>query len=104
MRQKVKIIMASVVLPILLAVLSPYAVTAQIWTQINTDGFGDPNNTYIRTMSVFDNNLYAGTRNAATGCEVWKYDSANWTQVNTDGFGNPDNTFASSMGVAFGGL
>jgi len=103
MRHKVKRALKLVIL-VMLAVFSSYTVQAQTWTKVNTDGFGDPNNTLIRSMSVFDGNLYAGTMNATTGCEVWKYDGTNWTQVNTDGFGNPDNTFASSMKAGLGGL
>jgi len=70
-----------------------------IWKQVNTDGFGDVNNTMGPSMAVFQDNLYVGTKNTATGCEIWRYDGSNWIQVNTDGFGDVNNKGATSMAV-----
>ncbi len=47
------------------------------WTQVNIDGFGDPNNTGTYVMAVYNGSLYIGTENGddestLTGCEVWK--------------------------------
>lgn len=51
----------------------------QIWvtdgitfTRVITDGFGDPNNGGISSLSSFNDCLYAGTYNPVTGYEVWK--------------------------------
>ncbi len=44
------------------------------WSQVNTSGFGDPeNNQFANGMAVYDNRLYVGTRNNAEGAEIWKY-------------------------------
>ena len=63
------------------------------WVQVNTDGFGDPNNTEIGGKVIeYDGYLYAGTSNNATGGEVWRTAEvgpspfSDWEQVNTDGF------------------
>jgi len=70
-----------------------------IWSQVNTDGFGDMNNISGPSMSVFQDNLYIGTGNQFTACEIWKYDGSIWSQVNTDGFGDVNNKAALSMAV-----
>ena len=79
------------------------------------DGFGKPEIYGVRTMAVYNNELYVGT--AANllldkGCEIWKYDGVNWTPIISDevpgveptdieysGFGNPLNKYAWSMTV-----
>jgi hypothetical protein len=81
----------------------------------NGDGFGEKENYGIRTMAVYNDELYVGT--AANllldkGFEIWKYDGAKWTPVISDevpgakftdieydGFGNPLNKYAWSMTV-----
>ena len=70
-----------------------------IWKQVNTDGFGDVNNTMGPSMAVFQDNLYVGTMNTVTGCEIWRYNGSNWIQVNTDGFGDENNVCAFSMAI-----
>ena len=43
----------------------------------------------VESMLVFNSRLYMGTKNLASGCEVWEWDgSSSWTQVNSDGFGS----------------
>jgi len=37
-----------------------------------------------------------GTKNEATGCELWHYDGSNWVQYASGGFGNPNNIMAAS--------
>lgn len=79
------------------------------------DGFGEKENYGIRTMAVYNNELYVGT--AANllydnGFEIWKYDGIKWTplisdevagvkssDIQYDGFGNPLNKYAWSMTV-----
>jgi len=39
---------------------------------IPPNGFGDQYNWGFRTMKAYNNSLYVGTINFATGCEVWK--------------------------------
>lgn len=64
------------------------------WSQVNTDGFGDQYNLAVEAMTVFGDDLYAGTfYNSATGGEIWRTnDGTNWLQVNTDGFGDGSAT------------
>jgi len=66
-----------------------------VWTQVNTDGFGDPNNIYGDSVgaAVYDDKLYVGAENKTTGLEVWELDGSTrtWMQVNTDGFEDPAN-------------
>jgi len=58
----------------LLAVFSifilSYSVYAQTGTQVNTSGFGDPNNN-LGFMLSYNNNLYAAKQNSSTGTQVW---------------------------------
>ena len=74
------------------------------WTRVNTDGFGDPRNEDVYAMAQYGDSLYAGTLNAATGAEVWKYDGRAWTQVNEDGFGEAANEEVMSFVVYNGCL
>ncbi len=70
-------------------------------------GFGNAANVRVASMLVYGYDLYVGTDNAATGCEVWRYDGATWTQIVGalptaiigSGFGNPANWDASAMAV-----
>lgn len=79
------------------------------------DGFGDPENYGIRTMAVYNDELYVGTAANLVldnGFEIWKYNGINWTPVISakapgarpgdktySGFGNPLNKYAWSMAV-----
>jgi hypothetical protein len=81
----------------------------------NGDGFGNSKNYGIRTMAVYNDELYIGTASNLlhnSGLEIWKYDGDNWTPVISDkvpgvepgdieynGFGNPLNKYAWSMTV-----
>ena len=55
------------------------------WTQIGGDDLnnGWTGGTYerVRTMMVYNGELYAGLGNTAGDGEVWKYDGANWTKL-----------------------
>jgi len=62
------------------------------WTQVNTDGFGDANNSSADSIAILNNLLYMGAENQVTGAELWEYNGSTWTQVNSDGFGDADNT------------
>jgi tripartite motif-containing protein 71 len=46
------------------------------WTQVNVDGFGDPDNAGANTMAVFGDSLYIGTRARpidGDGGQVWRW-------------------------------
>lgn len=47
----------------------------QEWRPVSQPGFGDSNNFVVFEMEVFNNYLYAGTANAATGFQLWKTDA-----------------------------
>jgi 1-acyl-sn-glycerol-3-phosphate acyltransferase len=56
------------------------------WRMVSEPGFGNPANTGVFEMTVFDGELYAGTLNCVTGFEIWKTDAEGpapyrWTQV-----------------------
>lgn len=65
------------------------------WEQVNTNGFGDVNNSKIWPWTVFGNHLYVGCHNGDTGGGIWRSQTGNpdsWEQVVTDGFGDPNNS------------
>jgi hypothetical protein len=67
---------------------------------VNSDGFGNSNNTKASSMAVYNNNLYVGTRNTSGGCEVWSYDGSSWTRrILLGGFITANNVDASAMAV-----
>ncbi len=72
------------------------------WAQVNADGFGAAANDRIWVTAEYKGQLYAGVRNATTGCRVLRFDGGNWVQVNADGFGNPGNNAIFSM-TTYGG-
>ncbi|MFC1981793.1 hypothetical protein ACFLVN_06105, partial [Chloroflexota bacterium] len=81
------------------------------WIQVNNDGFGDSDNDRIRTLQVFENKLYAGTRNTVDGGQIWQTGAAggppftDWTKVGGDGLGYPlNNPRVNSMATYNGDL
>ncbi len=74
------------------------------WTRVDpgaagpgNGGFGDANNSGPCGMGTYNNKLYVGTENDATGCEVWEYNGSTWTQINANGFGNANNSEANGL-------
>jgi hypothetical protein len=62
------------------------------WETITVDGMGNPQNRAFHGMSIFKNQLYAGTFNLNQGTEIWRTpngDPGTWTQVAPKGFGQP---------------
>lgn len=69
-------------------------------TGVVKPGFGNKNNSQIGFIKKFKENLYVGTYNSITGCQVWRTkDLIDWEQVVTDGFGNNKNTWAMSATI-----
>ena len=57
------------------------------WTQVNANGFGNPNNASVNLGVEFGGRLYAGTRNSFSGGELWSSpDGSTWTQVTDPSF------------------
>lgn len=73
------------------------------WTRVVNNGFGDPGNQVVLAFAAHDGHLYAGTRNPATGGELWRTaNGTDWAQVNTDGFGSGTTVELASL-ADFGG-
>jgi len=70
------------------------------WEQVNTDGFGDTGNKWVKNPVVYNNCLYIAVENSA-GAEIWRTAGVggppftDWKQVNTNGFGDINNYVAS---------
>lgn len=73
------------------------------WEQIDISPFSSYGS-IIASYVIFKDQLFLGTYNAGTGCQVWRLDGTTLTQVNTDGFGDVNNTGATSMCVYNGKL
>jgi len=90
------IIISIIILPLLL--LSPQWSQAlvgedgSLWVQVNPPGFGNKKNVGIVSLCPFQGELYAITRNDATGFELWKTSGIGWTKVTVPGF-TDDNTY-----------
>lgn len=75
------------------------------WTQVNTEGFGDANNDSTASLCLYGSNLFAGTANDTSGCEVWRTTST--TQAphidtlnpNHGGVGDTVDISGSGLGV-----
>jgi hypothetical protein len=67
------------------------------WTQVSTNGFGDTNNTGVKSLFSDGTHLFAGTYNFTTGAEIWRTAASgtapypDWVQSNENGFGNVNN-------------
>jgi len=79
---------------------SPDGVT---WTEIISDGFGDPDNG-IATFAVYNDMLYASTSNWA-GTEIWRTNNGTqWDLFVDSGRGNFHNSYTSAAVVFDGKL
>jgi hypothetical protein len=77
---------------VLLCATSMTTLGGEMVTQINEDGFGNPNNIGIVYMEVHEGRLYAGTWNPTDGCLVYASgDGEAWEPVNVPGFGDKEN-------------
>lgn len=70
---------------------------------VGSNGFGNRFNSGAWSACEYNNELYIGTMNWNTGCEIWKSaDGVNWTKViipNGDGFGTNYNVYAWNIKV-----
>ena len=61
-------------------------MAAYPYSQINSDGFGDANNTMVNALAYFNGYLYAGTNNSNAGAQIWRTaDDSNWEKVVDNG-------------------
>ena len=61
-----------------------------VWERVSAHGFGDSENIDFVSLLPFQGDLYAVTRNDATGFEIWKTIGTGWTRITVPGF--TDNT------------
>ncbi|MHB8897001.1 MAG: IPT/TIG domain-containing protein, partial [Candidatus Geothermincolia bacterium] len=86
------------------------------WTKASQSGFGDADNDGVLSLILHGGELYAGTRNNVTGCQVFKSggvppvitsldpgaaDTGTTVTVNGNGFGSDPGTHESTF-VSFG--
>ena len=85
-----------------------YSYDGTSWATETVDAFTFPNNWSATCMAVYDDgsgeDLYIGTRNQTTGCEVISYDGTTAAQVGTLGLGNASNDWALTLAVFKGKL
>jgi hypothetical protein len=64
-----------------------------IWRQVNISGFGDPDNTGVLALEIFNDRLYAASDNYQIGAKVWRRETNGiWTAVSEPGFGSAYST------------
>ena len=69
--------------------------------QINTDGFGDPENTRPDGKCTFADQVYVGTVNDSGG-QLWRYsDGTTWESLIEPGFGNTANIGIETASATF---
>ena len=98
------IILITALILSLAALVGPALAEMGPWNRVDNAWSGDANNTAPISTAIYKGNLYTGTFNTVSGCEVWRFDGAGWTQVNLDGFGVATNWGAYSMIVYDGYL
>jgi len=63
-----------------------------VWERVNQPGFGSRDNVSVVALCPYGDNLYALTRNDATGFELWRTSGTGWARVNVLEF-TDDNTY-----------
>jgi hypothetical protein len=85
LRKKLVLLPVTLICGLILTLLLLSAAHAQSevlgWGQSNTSGFGNPLNTNVSALAVFESQMYAGTWNE-NGSQVWHTaDGKTWTQI-----------------------
>jgi len=70
------------------------SATGAFWMQNSSQGFADADNSSIATLYTWDERIFAGTVNMATGCEVWR---AGRHPIFEDGFESGDVSVWSAV-------
>ena len=69
--------------------LPQLAYGAPGWQQANTSGFGDVKDEVVKSLEVYNNQLYAGTGNYTEGGQIWRSSNGiTWTAVSERGLGS----------------
>lgn len=79
----------------------------QTWIPVSDPGFSSiytNTNPAVLDITVFDDQLYAGTGWGGAGAQLWRSpDGSNWQPITTNGFGEADN-FGIHAFAVFGGM
>jgi hypothetical protein len=68
------------------------------WKQVNNDGFGNPANSAILSLEIFNGQLYATSANWISGAQVWELQTdGSWTPVSEPGFGSAYGNINSAI-------
>lgn len=70
------------------------------WNAVNTNGFGNGDNTALTAFGEFNGYLYLGTFNEIDGADIWRSQTGNageWTNVFFGGGGNTNNHIVTSF-------
>jgi hypothetical protein len=71
------------------AVQSQDSPAVPLWSQVNLPGFGDPLNSGVLALEIFNDHLYAASDNYQIGAKVWRMETnGSWTAVSEPGFGS----------------
>lgn len=59
-----------------------WKLSHDVWSLVEDGGFGGADNTEVRAMVVYGDNLYVSVTNAALGGgQVWRYDGSSWVRI-----------------------
>lgn len=68
------------------------------WQQVSGGPFANPDNFQAATLEIFQNRLYLGTANAATGGELWRsLDGSSWEKITLDGLGGAKTSAIAAL-------
>ena len=85
-------------------------VNSGVWTPEIAGGFNNTNNNGIRSMAVYNDQLFAGTFNFEQGAQLWRRNpdspdgKGEWEIVDDSGFDHDRNSSVRSMAVFNGKL
>ena len=69
------------------------------WQQANTSGFGNVKDEVVKSLFVYNNQLYAGTGNYTEGGQIWRSGNGiSWTAISDRGLGS-GNIFSFVYGM-----
>ena len=80
------------------------------WTKVGGDAvnssWADATYEYVKSMAVYNGELYAGLGTGTADGEVWKYNGSSWTQIGGDGTNSSwtNNSTVYTMAVYNGSL
>jgi len=108
MTKRISMIKSLATAGIVLACVQPFAAVADCdpqFTQYDVNGFGNSYNRYVWSSIVFNDQLYVGIQNEATGAQIWRTDGEGRKQrVVSGGLTTSNNIGPRSMEICLGKL